>query len=137
MTMADSGDPRYLSPEESTLTRLSCPDCDGSLAQVDLPTISYFRCHVGHQWSPQALAAAQAEATENKMWAAAAALDEQAALRRHLATHTDAGAEGDSAEHRRAAQRATHLAGTLRALLTPAPDGKEATRGEGPPGPGG
>lgn len=126
MTMADSGDPRYLSPDETNLTRLSCPDCDGSLAQVDLPSISYYRCHVGHQWSPQTLAAAQAESVENKLWAAAAALDEQAALRRHLATHTG----GVMGGHLQAAERATHLAGTLRDLLAPAPE--ESTPNEQP-----
>jgi len=62
MGMADHGDPQYLSAEETRLTRLVCPDCDGSLAQVDLRTISYYRCHVGHQWSPETLAAAQAAA---------------------------------------------------------------------------
>jgi two-component system, chemotaxis family, protein-glutamate methylesterase/glutaminase len=135
MTMADSGDPRYLSPEETNLTRLSCPDCQGSLAQIDLPTISYYRCHVGHQWSPQTLAAAQTEAVENRLWAVTAALDEQAALRRHLASHTHGdSARTDPAEHRRAAQRATHLAGTLRDILTSPPDDEEPTPNEGPPG---
>jgi two-component system chemotaxis response regulator CheB len=119
MSMADSADPSYLSARETRLTRLGCPDCQGSLAQVDLPTISYFRCHVGHQWSPQTLAAAQTEAAENKLWAATAAMDEQAALRRHLANGT--GSEGDLAEHDRAAQRATDMATSLRDLLE---DGK-------------
>jgi hypothetical protein len=44
-------------PSES----LTCPDCGGGMAQVDLPQISHFRCHVGHQFAPQALAAAQAD----------------------------------------------------------------------------
>ncbi len=129
MTMADSGDPHYLSSEETALTRLSCPDCGGSLAQIDLPTISYYRCHVGHQWSPQTLAAAQAEAVEKRLWAATAALDEQAALRRHLATHANAeDGEADLTEHSRAAERATHLATALRDLLTSRPDGEESAR---------
>jgi two-component system, chemotaxis family, protein-glutamate methylesterase/glutaminase len=50
------------------------------LAQVDLPQISYFRCHVGHQFAPQA---AQADASENKLWSAVAALEEQAAVLRY------------------------------------------------------
>lgn len=50
------------------------------MAQVDLPKISYFRCHVGHQFGPQALAAAQLEASERKLWSAVAALEEQAAV---------------------------------------------------------
>ena len=54
------------------------------MAQVDLPQISYFRCHVGHQFAPQALAAAQVEASEKKLWSAVAALEEQAAVLRYL-----------------------------------------------------
>ena len=54
------------------------------MAQVDLPKISYFRCHVGHQFAPQALAAAQVEASETKLWSAVAALEEQATVLRYL-----------------------------------------------------
>jgi hypothetical protein len=54
------------------------------MAQVDLPQISYFRCHVGHQFAPQVLAAAQAEASEKKLWGAVAALEEQAAVLRYM-----------------------------------------------------
>jgi two-component system, chemotaxis family, protein-glutamate methylesterase/glutaminase len=83
MDMVESYDPGYLREDESRLTRLTCPDCGGGLAQVDLPQISYFRCHVGHQFAPQALAAAQADASENKLWSAVAALEEQAAVLRY------------------------------------------------------
>jgi two-component system chemotaxis response regulator CheB len=83
MDMVESDDPGYLREDESRLTRLTCPDCGGGLAQVDLPQISYFRCHVGHQFAPQALAAAQADASENKLWSAVAALEEQAAVLRY------------------------------------------------------
>jgi hypothetical protein len=64
MDMVESADPAFLLEDESKLTRLSCPDCGGAMAQVDLPQISYFRCHIGHQFAPQALAAAQVEASE-------------------------------------------------------------------------
>ena len=85
MSMAE-GSIDYLSDDESRLTRLSCPDCGGSLAQVDLAQISYFRCHVGHQFGPQALAAAQAEASEAKLWSALAAIEEETAFQRYLGT---------------------------------------------------
>jgi len=84
MEMVSSDDPAFLREDESQLTRLTCPDCGGGLAQVDLPQISYFRCHVGHQFGPQALVAAQADASEHKLWSAVAALEEQATVLRHL-----------------------------------------------------
>src|SRR6185295_15656928 len=68
---------------------MSCPECNGGLAEIDLEELRYYRCHVGHQYSPQSLEAAQREAVEAKLWAAAAALEEHAALARHLATHAD------------------------------------------------
>ncbi|MFF0345157.1 chemotaxis protein CheB [Kribbella sp. NPDC004875] len=120
MGMADSDDLGFLAENESRLTRLVCPDCDGSLAQVDLDHISYFRCHVGHQFSPQSLAAAHAEASEARLWAAASALEEQAALRRHLASAGQA--EPGPEQHLRAAERAAELSALLRDHLARDPD---------------
>ena len=124
MNMAESGDPLFLSADESRLTRMACPECGGSLAQIDLPTISYYRCHVGHQWSPESLVDAQADAAEAKLWAAVATLEEEAALRRHLAenrtglTPDRAAADLDHAgRHLRGAQRATALARLIRDRL--------------------
>lgn len=77
-------DPSFLRPGETRLTRLACPECGGGLARVDLPQISYFRCHVGHQYGPQSLAAAQLEAVEQKLWSAVAALEEQVVVQRYL-----------------------------------------------------
>jgi two-component system, chemotaxis family, protein-glutamate methylesterase/glutaminase len=84
MDMIDSDDPAFLREDETRLTRLTCPECGGGMAEVDLPQISYFRCHIGHQFSPQTLAAAQAEACEKKLWSAVAALEEQASVLRYL-----------------------------------------------------
>jgi len=84
MAMSDSDDPGFLFAEETQLTRLACPECGGGMAQVDLPQISYFRCHVGHQYAPKTLAAAQAEAVEAKLWSAIAAMEEQAVMGRYL-----------------------------------------------------
>jgi hypothetical protein len=84
MDMIDSDDPAFLREDESRLARLTCPECGGGMAEVDLPQISYFRCHVGHQFAPQILAAAQAEASEKELWSAVAALEEQASVLRYL-----------------------------------------------------
>jgi hypothetical protein len=88
--------------------------CRGALAETALPQITYYRCHVGHQFGPQSLAAAQADAAEAKLWAAVATLEETAALARHLAGHTDL---GDDAAGRQGmtADWAARLAELLRA----------------------
>jgi two-component system chemotaxis response regulator CheB len=118
-TMADSNDPLFLAKAEARLTRLTCPDCSGSLAQLDLPGISYFRCHVGHQYSPRSLEAAQREAAEARLWAAVTALEEHAALARHLAGESDEGS-ADAAQYLGYAQRSTELARSVRSEIPPA-----------------
>jgi two-component system, chemotaxis family, protein-glutamate methylesterase/glutaminase len=138
MKMADSSDPGFLTGNETKLTRLACPECGGVLAEISLPSITYFHCHVGHQYAPQTLAAAQAETSEAKLWAVVAALEEQTVVLRHLAgqgpavSTGTAGGEADGepgdqpggrprdkqrAEQARKAQETTELADTIRTHL--------------------
>jgi two-component system, chemotaxis family, protein-glutamate methylesterase/glutaminase len=100
--MEEASDLQFHSPEETRLTRLACPDCGGALAEAALPWISYYHCHVGHQFGPQSLAAALAESAEAKLWAAVATLEETAALARHLARHDDLGEDAAGEQHRTA-----------------------------------
>jgi two-component system, chemotaxis family, protein-glutamate methylesterase/glutaminase len=88
--MDDRSDLQFLSPGETRLTRLACPECGGALAETVLPQISYYRCPVGHQFGPQSLATTQAESAEAKLWAAVATLEETAALARHAGPGEDA-----------------------------------------------
>lgn len=114
-TMADELDIHYLADAESQLTRMACPECGGALAQLDLAQISYFRCHVGHHYGPQTLAAAQADTSESKIWSAVAALEEEAALQRHL-HRTLAHADRATNDHERLAVRISQRADQLREL---------------------
>lgn len=123
-SMDESGDLQFLSGGESRLTRLACPECGGALAEGILPQITYYRCHVGHQFSPQALVAAQAETAEGKLWAAVASLEETAALARHLADNaTNATVAEDMVDRQnRTADWAADLAGSVRTQFQAAPD---------------
>jgi len=120
VSMEESSDLQFLSPGETRLTRLACPECGGALAEAVLPQITYYRCHVGHQFGPQSLAAAQAESAEAKLWAAVAALEETAAMARHLAGHTDLG-EDAADRPGRTAHWAGRLAESLRAQVRETP----------------
>ena len=121
MTMDESRDMQFLSAGEAHLTRLACPECGGALAEGVLPQITYYRCHVGHQFSPQALVAAQAESAEAKLWTAVAALEETAALARHLADDTTVA--GDAVHRQtRTADWAADLAGSVRNQFEASPD---------------
>jgi two-component system chemotaxis response regulator CheB len=117
--MADSSDPGYLAEDETRLTRLACPDCGGVLAEISLPSVSYFRCHVGHQFGLKALAAAQAEASETKLWSAVAALEEQVVVLRHIAEHDPAAAstgQRDGREQESCARKADEISELMRII---------------------
>jgi two-component system, chemotaxis family, protein-glutamate methylesterase/glutaminase len=120
VTMEETSDLQFLSPGETSLTRLTCPDCGGALAEGVLPNITYYRCHVGHQFGPKSLAAAQADTAEAKLWGAVAALEETAALGRHLATQAPP-ADDFAEESNGAAAWATDLASTVRKHIRNAP----------------
>jgi two-component system chemotaxis response regulator CheB len=66
---------------------LSCPDCSGTLRLVvdGDGKGEMFRCRVGHVFSPETLLDGQADQLEKALWAAAAALGEQADLARRMA----------------------------------------------------
>jgi two-component system chemotaxis response regulator CheB len=116
LEMAEGSDVAYLATEETRVLRLGCPECGGGMAQIDLPTISYFRCHVGHQYSPQSLLMAQIESAEAKLWSAVAALEEQAATARYLAD-LEEGPDGPDPED--TMQRARDIAEHARGLRSP------------------
>ena len=69
--------------EVSTFT---CPDCGGSLWQVDDAEMLRFRCHVGHAYGGEALLAGQDEALEAALWTSVRTFRERAVLSRQIAT---------------------------------------------------
>jgi two-component system chemotaxis response regulator CheB len=64
---------------------LSCPDCHGSLWEVEDDGILRFRCRVGHVYSAESMLAAHTDSVDRALWAALRALEERAALTRKLA----------------------------------------------------
>ena len=65
----------------------TCPDCHGAMVRLHASEPPRFRCHTGHAYSLESLAAAQQERVEDSLWSAVRALEEQAALLEHFAEH--------------------------------------------------
>jgi len=65
-----------------------CPDCGGSLWEVQEGGLTRYRCHTGHGFTGDTLLAAQNGKLESALWSAVRVLMERAALHRQLADRT-------------------------------------------------
>jgi two-component system chemotaxis response regulator CheB len=72
--------------EPGVAADIVCPICQGKLTESEVEGFHVFRCHVGHSFSLESVAAEQAEEVERALWAAARALEESASLAGRLAT---------------------------------------------------
>jgi two-component system, chemotaxis family, protein-glutamate methylesterase/glutaminase len=67
----------------------TCPECGGSLWQVDEKQVVHFRCHVGHVYHAEALLAEQKETLEAALWTALRTFKDRAVLSRQLANQEE------------------------------------------------
>ena len=79
-------------------TRFTCPDCGGVLFERREAGLERFACSVGHVYSIDSLAAAQAEDIESALWAAVRTLEDRVALLGRIA------ARAAGSEHHRSAR---------------------------------
>lgn len=103
---------------EGTPSVYSCPDCGGTLWEMNDGDVLHFRCRVGHGYSPGSLLNAQTQALDGALWSALRALDEKIALSRRLRDR--AAARGQHLAERRFnedAAEAERGADVLRRLL--------------------
>jgi two-component system chemotaxis response regulator CheB len=117
--------------EVSTFT---CPECGGSLWQVDEKELVRFRCHVGHAYNGDVLLAEQAEALEAALWTAVRVFRERGVLARQLAERERGkGDAGGAARFDEQAEQAERYGALIkRYVLEPAP--QAATEPGAPPG---
>lgn len=84
-------------PLIGTPAPISCPECRGTLLEIQDGPLLRFRCQVGHAFSPKTLSTAQAEALEQAFWVALRTHEERLRLFEHMVADA----------HRRGLQHAT------------------------------
>jgi two-component system, chemotaxis family, protein-glutamate methylesterase/glutaminase len=100
----------------------ACPECHGILFRVEGAVPERFRCHTGHAYTTRSLQQAVAGATDEALWNALRAAQEQQALLAHMAAVYRAARDDEQAQRADAAARqARDQAQALRSIVESAP----------------
>jgi two-component system chemotaxis response regulator CheB len=113
-------DPAALQGDDrpGTPSGYSCPDCHGSLFEIDEGDVKRFRCRVGHAYTVETLLAHQGDAVESALWTAMMALKERAALSRKMAERLrERGGERSAERFQQQASEADVRAGVIQDVL--------------------
>jgi two-component system, chemotaxis family, protein-glutamate methylesterase/glutaminase len=96
-------------------SNFACPECHGVLLQLQEENRIRFRCHTGHAYSLESLAAELDEAIEDSLWNAIRSVEEKVMLLQHLAEHLRQSGNGAGAvQLQRAAETARRRAAHVR-----------------------
>jgi two-component system chemotaxis response regulator CheB len=112
---ADEPGSQYSPKLPNAASGLTCPECHGSLWELDDSGSLRFECRIGHAYSIDALVAHQGETVEAALWSAVNALQERSAAFRRMAAN--AGARGLGPEYKDRAEEIEGQAETLLDLL--------------------
>lgn len=96
----------------------TCPDCHGTLWELNDQHPRRFRCHTGHAYSERNLVALQGDLVEDSLWGALRALQEKEMLLRRMADDALRNKQiAASLDYSAQARQAQHSAEILRGLL--------------------
>jgi two-component system chemotaxis response regulator CheB len=113
-----------------------CPDCGGTLWELQDGDLIRFRCRVGHAWTANGLMARQSDGIEMALWTALRALEERAVLCTRIAERMARRGLGVSAARfEQQSDDARRRAAILREVLVSEPTSNDEPS-QGPPGAG-
>ncbi|HEX8886487.1 MAG TPA: chemotaxis protein CheB [Noviherbaspirillum sp.] len=102
-----------------TRSTQTCPECGGTLWEINDSFPVRFRCHTGHSLTGNAMVRVQNRLSEDAIWSAVRALHEKHTLHKRLATDAlRRGAADVANEHRAAAEQANQHAQALRKIIS-------------------
>jgi two-component system chemotaxis response regulator CheB len=94
MASMDSGEEKLdRIGKRSTFT---CPECHGTLWEMNEEGALRYRCHVGHAYTAETLVAEQSSGLEDALWAAVRAFEENAKLSARMAERARVNGDEDS-----------------------------------------
>jgi two-component system chemotaxis response regulator CheB len=114
------------------LTRLTCPDCNGTLEEIEEGGVAAarYRCHLGHGHTARSLMHGQEDKVEAALWEAMRALEESAHLRRRMADRaTSANQLGLALAYQEQVETLLARAHTIREVLEHPVRGEDAEHG--------
>jgi two-component system chemotaxis response regulator CheB len=116
---------------KGTPSAYTCPECHGTLWEVQEGRLLRYACRIGHSFTMESMLQDQSEATERAVWAALRALDERADLSRRMEQRALAsGLEIVANRYRQLAQSAEKDAAVLRKLLLENPPSQSRERSD-------
>ena len=96
----------------------SCPECGGTLWEIEAGGTTSYRCRVGHAYTFNNLLVRHGETVERALWTAYRALEERAAMSRRVARRLAERGRAESAgRFERQSEMASEQAGELKVLL--------------------
>jgi two-component system chemotaxis response regulator CheB len=96
----------------------TCPECGGSLWQVDDSSLVRFRCHVGHAYDGEILLSEQTDALEAALWTSVRTFKEKSVLASQMAHHDLAAGNAESAARfEEQAGQAAQFGGLIQQML--------------------
>jgi two-component system chemotaxis response regulator CheB len=87
-------------------SHFTCPECHGTLLQIQEGKRTRFRCHTGHAFSLDALLSSVTQSIEEALWSGVRAIEESEMLLGHMAQHLEQSGEAEAA--RQFVQQAQH-----------------------------
>jgi two-component system chemotaxis response regulator CheB len=103
----------------------TCPECHGTLWEIDEDEVLRFRCRVGHSYTAETMLEDQTDSLERALWAAVRGLEERADIARRIAIRMRSQNRPLAARRfEKKAEAARDGARTIQALLT---NGKAGT----------
>ncbi len=103
------------------LTPFTCPECGGTLWELDEPIPRRFRCHTGHAYTLRTLEHAHSESASEALWATLRTLSEKQALLREIAKTSGEGREAAGKAARDLGASVERATAALRALIDALP----------------